>query len=72
MSFSDLLSSGLVEDVVVDEGLKGMVVVVTGVPKPLTSIENRPEVTGAPVVGLTAKPQETPVSKSIIIERCRL
>ena len=56
MSFSHLLSSGLVEDVVVDEGLKGMVVVVTGVPKPLTSIENRPEVTGAPVVGLTAKP----------------
>ena len=50
VSFSHLLPSGLIQKVVVNEGLKRVEVVVAGVPDPLTSIQNGTEVNCTQVV----------------------
>ena len=41
-----------------DEGLKGVVVVVAGVPDPFIVAESWTEVSEPPVVGLAVKPEE--------------
>ena len=60
VSLSHLLTCGLVQEVVVNEGLKGVVVVVARVPDPLTSIEDRTKVNCTQVVSQAIKSQEIP------------
>ena len=58
VSLSHLLTRGLVQEVVVNEGLKGVEVVVARVPDPLTSIKDGTKVNGAQVISQAVKSQE--------------
>ena len=60
MSLGYPLARCLVENIVVDEGLEGVVVVVTGVPKPLRPVKDGTEINSSKVVSLTAKPKKMP------------
>ena len=61
MTFSHLHAAGLVQEVIVHEGLEGVEVGVAGMPLPLAPVLVGSEVGSAPVVGQTAEPKETPI-----------
>ena len=55
VSLGHLLTRGLVQEIVVNEGLKGVVVVMTRVPDPLTSIKDRMKVNRTQVISQAVK-----------------
>ena len=71
VSLSDLFSSGFVEEVIVDEGFKGMVMTVTRVPDPFSSIQDGLEINCPPVICLTAESKESPINGGGCTERER-
>ena len=63
MSLGNPLASRLVENVVMNERLKGVVVVVAGVPLPLVTVENGKKISHSKVVSLAAKTKKMPKQK---------
>jgi hypothetical protein len=61
MTLGNLCAIGLTQEVVVHEGLEGVVVGVAGMPLPLAAILVGSKVSSTPVVRQTTEPKETSI-----------
>ena len=60
VSFCHFEPCGFVQEIVVDERLKGVEVVVAGVPKPLRWVKDGKKIGSAQIVSLTVETKQTP------------